>query len=367
MKKKWKLIFGLIIIIALIAAAVLQALKPLEAEVLTIKKADISKTFKEEGLVQAEQKTLISSLYGGKITNLAVKEGDIVQAGDLLAAFDSQEYYFQVQNLQAQLRSIEAQKDLQELTIDLETKKLLLESGVISQKEYEDAENTINSDYYPASIAAVQAQINQLNYQISQRNAVAPVAGTITEVQIEKGMVIPPTAPLLTILGGETYQVETYVLTEDASRIKPKMEVSLIQDNKSGDIIFPGTVERIAPSAVEKLSALGLAEQRLKVMIIPQIPQDLVLKPGYALDVEFTLDKQEAQLIVPKTVLFPYQDRDALWLVQDGKAVIRSVQTGFENDKNVVITEGLQEGDLVLLNPKIEGLKEGKKIKTLTP
>lgn len=365
MKKKWKLILGIVLALIIIGAIIFQATRPLEAELLTVPKEDIAKTLKEEGLVQAEKETLIYSVYGGKITSISVKEGDKVKAGDLLVSIDSQELNFQIQQLQAELRSIEAQKDLQELTIDLETKKLLYEAGVISLKEYEEAENTINSDYYPALISAVRAQINQLNYQIFARNAVSPVDGIVAEMQIKEGMVVPPAAPLLTVFSGEKYKVETYVLTEDAASLEPKMEVTLIQDKKSGDIIFPGTVEQIAPSAVEMLSTLGLVEQRLKVTIIPQIPEDLVLKPGYALDVEFTLAKQEDQLVVPKTVLFPYNDGQALWVVEGGKAQIRPVVKGFENDRKVAITEGLQKGELVILNPKLEGLKEGKKIKQL--
>lgn len=363
MKKKWKFILGAVLLIFIILMVVIQTTKPLEADLLTIKKEDLAKTFKEEGIVKAEKETLIYSLYGGKVTGIPVKEGDTVKAGTLLASFDSQELHYQIQNLQGQIRSIKAQKDLQVLTVDLETKKLLYEAGVLSQKEFEEAENTINSDYYPALITAVQAQINQLNYQISQRNAISPVDGTVAELQIKEGMVVTPAAPLLSVFSGSSHKVEVYVLTEDASRIQPKMEVNLIQDNKSGDIVFTGTVERIAPSAVEKLSTLGLIEQRLKVTITPQLPEDLVLKPGYALDVEFTLDKQENQLVVPKTVLFPYMDGNALWVVQGGKAFIRPVKKGFENDKSVAITEGLQEGDLVILNPKLEGLQEGKKIK----
>ncbi|HHV65071.1 MAG TPA: efflux RND transporter periplasmic adaptor subunit [Peptococcaceae bacterium] len=365
MKKKWKLILGAVLGFFILSVLVFEATRPLNAELLTVQKEDIAKTFRENGLVRAEKETLIYSLYGGKISGIHVKEGDKVKAGDLLVSMDSQELRYQVQQLEAELRSIKAQKDLQELTIDLETKKLLYEAGVISHKEYEEAENTINSDYYPALISAVQAQINQLNYQISQRNAVSPVDGIVAEIQIKDGMVVPPAAPLLTVLSGDKYKVETYVLTEDAASLEPETEVRLIQDKKSGDVIFPGTVEHIAPSAVELLSTLGLAEQRLKVTINPQIPEGLVLKPGYALDVEFTLDKQEDQLVVPKTVIFPYNDGQAVWVVQDGKAQIRPVVKGFENDRKVAITEGLKEGDFVILNPKLEGLKEGKKIKGL--
>ena len=63
-----------------------------------------------------------------------------------------------------------------------------------------------------------------------------------------------------------------------------------------------------------------------------------------------------------KRLLFPYGEGDALWVVRNGKAEVQAVETGFENDREVVITEGLQEGDLVVLNPQLEGLKEGKKI-----
>jgi HlyD family secretion protein len=363
MKKKWKITLGAVLLIFIILMVVIQTAKPLETKLLILKKEDIAKTFKEEGIVKAEKETIVSSLYGGKLTGISVKEGDNVQAGDVLATFDSQELHYQIQALEGQLRSIEAQKDLEELTIDLETKKLLYEAGALSQQEYEEAQNTLNSDYYPALLSTVKAQINQLKYQVAQKNAIAPLAGTIAELQVKEGMVISPATPLLTIFSANAYKVETYVLTEDASRLQPKMEVKLIQDSQSGDLVFNGTVEQIAPSAVEKLSTLGLIEQRLKVTITPQIPKELVLKPGYALDVEFTLDKQENQLVIPKTVLFPYNDGNALWVVKDGKAEIRPVTKGFENDKSVAITEGLQEGDQIILNPKLEGLKEGKKVK----
>jgi len=363
MKKKWKIILGAILSVCLIAVLALQYTKPLEAELLTLQRQDLAKTFKEEGRVKAQNETQVYTQYGGKVLKVPVKEGDIVKAGDLLTTFDHQALNYQIQNLQAQLRSIEAQKDLQVLTIDLEAKKLLYEAGAISQKEFEEAKNTIDSDYYPALLSAVRSQINQLYYQVNLHNVVSPISGTVAEIQVKEGMVVPPASPLLTVFNGDFVEVETFVLTEDASRIYAKMPVDLIQDNRTGDIVFPGTVERIAPSAVEKISTLGLVEQRLSVTISPQIPKDLLLKPGYALDVAFTLDKQEDQLAVPKTVLFPYQDGDAVWVVIEDKAEIRPIKKGFETDKYVAISEGLSEGDYIILNPKLAGLKEGKTIR----
>lgn len=366
MKKKWKRIIVGTAVLAILGMIVSQSLQPLRLELLEMKKREIAQTFTEEGLVRAEKETPVYTQYGGKVLRIPVEEGDQVKAGDLLATFDSQELLSQLQSLQAQRRSIEAQKDLQELNLDLEAKKLLWEAGAISQKEFEDAKNSIDSGYYPALIAAVNAQIDQLDYQIAQCNAVAPVSGEAAEIQIKEGMVVSPSAPLLTIFSGDAYRVEVYVLADDASRLQPQAEVRLIQESPAGDIVFPGTVEQIAPAAVEKVSALGLSEQRLKVIITPQSPPDLLLRPGYELEVEFTPDKQENQLVVPKTAVFSYQDGDAVWVVRKGKASVQPIGKGFENVTEIAVTEGLRERDLVVLDPQAEGLKEGKTIKPLT-
>ena len=64
---------------------------------------------------------------------------------------------------------------------------------------------------------------------------------------------------------------------------------------------------------------------------------------------------------MPKTAVFPYNDGDALWVVRRGKLQIQPIKKGFENDTEIAVTEGLKEGDLVVLDPQAEGLKEGKR------
>jgi HlyD family secretion protein len=80
------------------------------------------------------------------------------------------------------------------------------------------------------------------------------------------------------------------------------------------------------------------------------------------LDIQFTTQTKEDCFIVPKTALFPYQEGDALWVVRNNKAEVQKVTKSLENDREVVITKGLNIGDQVILNPQLEGLKEGIKI-----
>lgn len=363
MKKKWKLILGGIIVIALILTAVYQGSRPLEVKVLEVKPQEIAKTFKEEGLVTTDREMPIYAVIGGKVDSIHVSEGEHVQDGTLLAELDSRSLAYELESLEGQLRSLKAQQETEKSGTDLAKLKKLYEAGAISQKEYEDARNKVESDYYPGQIASLEAQIKSVLYQIDQNSIKAPREGVVSELAVKAGEVVAPGTVLMNLFQDDAYLLEVFVLTADAARLKAGNEVELIQENKAGDVMFKGTVERVAPSAVEKISPLGLTEQRVKVTIKPQIPEGLVLRPGFALDARFTIDRQTDRLVVPKTAVFPYDNGDGLWILENGKARVRAVKTGFENEKEVVIEEGLKEGDLVLQNPQQEGLKEGIKVK----
>lgn len=363
MKKKFKVLLGVVIIVIIAAVAFIQGSSGLQANLLEVKPGEIARSFKEEGTVIAGGEYPVYTVYGGRITDLPVAEGEQVEKGELLASFDSTELTYQLEQLKGQLKSIQAQQELEKARISPEKMKELYEAGAISQKEYEDAVNTVNSQYYPGQTEALTAQIEMVQYQIDQSSVYAPAAGVIAQLDVKQGIVTVPGQQVMTIISPDDYQVEVYVLTQDIAKITPGMQVELIQDNKDEDLVFPGIVEKIAPAAVEKTSALGLTEQRIKVTVLPDVPESLQLLPGFALDVQFTTQKQKDRLVIPKTALFPYQDGDALWVVEEGKARLKRVKCGFENDREVVIEDGLESGDLVILNPQLEGLKEGKRIK----
>lgn len=118
--------------------------------------------------------------------------------------------------------------------------------------------------------------------------------------------------------------------------------MQLRQNRQGEDLVFPGKVTGIAPTAAEQVSALGLEEQRVKITVTPELPSDEELLPGTGLEVEFVTNRQEEVLVVPKTALFPYPDGEALWVVEKGKAKVQPVETGFENNSHLAITQGLE-------------------------
>lgn len=412
MQRKWKIIFGGTLAVIVLVAVALQAFQGLEAELLEVHPRDIANTFKEEGKVISKVNLPIHALYGGKIIELHVEEGQQVKEGDILAVLSQEELAFQLRQLEGQLRSLQGEEEKtileplepalknQELLVeqarqDLETAKAnltriekLYATGGASKIAYEEALNAVKSaeinlemqeetlsllqktyspaggtnEFYRGRKEALQAQIELLQYQLEACTVTAPVEGKVANLTARVGDLPTPGVPIMNIFQEGNYEIEVYLLADDVPGIAAGMEVALILEGSAPETIHSGTVKNIAPTAVETVSALGLAEQRVKVLVEPATSSAGDLFPGYKLDVEFTIDKRENELVVPKTTLFPYGEGDALWVVRNGKAEIQTVKTGFENDREVVIAEGLQERDLVVLNPQLEGLKEGKKI-----
>lgn len=411
MKKKLKWLFWGVIILSIAGYSLYTKAQPLKAELIKIEPQTIAKTFTEEGKVVSEEEQDIYITQGGKILDLPVKEGDLVKRGDLLLKLDATELNYQIRQLKGQLTSLrgqerqaarepyDAQINAQELAVEqarlqweaatkeLERAKTLYQEGAISQGALEIAERAVKEtanllaqqeqalklldeqqsapqgtrEQFAGSREATQAQIALLEYQKDRATIYAPMEGRVKALQVKGGMVIAPGTPILSLFKPGDYQVEVFLLSEDVALAKPGMKVRVIQESKTGDKVFDGEVAGIAPAAQEKISALGLVEQRVKVTVA--LKGDLNnLRPGYTMDVEFTTHREKNRLVVPKTVLFPYQGQEALWVVRGGKAQILTVKKGFETDDNVVIGEGLQSGDLIIRNPQQEGLQEGKKV-----
>jgi len=409
MKRKWKWLVGIVVIGIITTVIIMNMQKGLEASVVKIQPQMISKTFTEEGKTVSEQYQPIIPTISGKLITLPVEEGEIVKKGTVLAVIDVKELQFQLEQLKGELKSLkgeenksfeeqyasqisqqklqvnQALEDLKQAKTELNRMEQLYQVSAISKSEYEaakysvvSAENTLKQheetlaslynakndsmQFYQGRKEAIQSQIASIEHQIGKKRLIAPFDGIISNLTVKEGMVVGPQTTLMTIFKQDDYTVETYVLTEDISDVQKGLQVDIIQDTEEKDVKFQGIVEKIAPTAVEKQSALGLIEQRVKVSIRPDIPANIKLAPGYAFDIEFTTAKRENQLIVPKTTLFPYEKSEAVWVVRENKAQVQPVQKGFENDQDVAITEGLKKGDFVILNPQLEGLEEGKEI-----
>ncbi|RQD72889.1 MAG: efflux RND transporter periplasmic adaptor subunit, partial [Candidatus Syntrophonatronum acetioxidans] len=210
-----------------------------------------------------------------------------------------------------------------------------------------------------ASKQALLAQLDLIDYQKGNYTISAPLSGIITHLEAEEGEMVSPQMPLMKIFQEDRLQVESRVLTRDIHEVDVGMPVKLTLELREEDVEFPGEVVKISPHAREDISPLGLEEERVKVTIDPQIPDDIKIAPGYKVDVEYITEEVSDKLIVPKSALFTYEGEDALFVVERGRAQVRQVTKGPETRLEVVITAGLEEGDQIILDPQREGIDEG--------
>lgn len=477
MKKKWKIIFGAVVIIVAVGFIATQAMEETEIEVIELARKDIKRSFTEEGVVEASKERTVYPLPSAKIDELLIAEGDMVNKGDLIAVLDQSELRFNLRELQARLNALDGEakqltespgeaeledinksieqakdnldsvkesyertkelyeKEIETLEINIEQAeenlqsaennynrmKTLYENDLISEHELEEVEDImreakhhltrqetalenkklaleheleemenmkieaeynlarqknakemLEETYSPlpgskeiidANRQAINSQVDFIHYQLNNYYHIyAPISGIIAELNVEEDEIVSPQTLLMNIFQKEDYVVKTRVLTRDIYDISEGMTVELILELRDEDIKFDGQVKSISPYAKEDVSPLGLEEERVEVSILPDTPKDLEIFPGYKLDVEFTTDKKFGELVVPKSTLFTYDGEDALFVVEDDMINVRQVDTGFETRLDVVITSGLEDGDLVVLDPQASGVSEGSRV-----
>lgn len=411
MKKRMKWLLWVMTVIALSAVYVYNAARPLQVELLVVQPRDIEKKFVETGTLSAVWEKDLFSAAAGRVTLLTVKEGDTVAAGEILVRLDTREIEYQIAQLQGQLHSIlgqekqafsgprAAQVAQQQLAVKQAEQQLnsareeygrtetLFAAGAVSKSVLEEAGRAVTqlelihaqqvqalkllqeesgppagtAEHFAGLAASLQAQLALLEYQ--RRNAVltAPAAGTVAAVHVKERAVVTPGTPLLSLFRPGKYELELFVLPQDIRKVKTGLPVEVSFRDEQNGKSMSGTVTGVAPTAVEKLSALGVLEQRVKVTVAVS-GEVAGLRPGFAMDVTFVTQREEGRLAVPKTALFMLDGESAVWVVRNGRAGIQPVQKGLETDDDAVIISGLAEGERVILNPRLEGLKEGVRI-----
>jgi HlyD family secretion protein len=410
LKQRKFVIMGGLVLLIIISISISKAM-PLPVNVITLHTKDFTKGFTEEGEVMAAQEWPIFNPVEGKLQSLKVQNGDRVKKGQVLFEINTSDLNYQLDALKAQFQSLEgqrlqnykssndaqvaqqnliiqqAEKDAQTQEMNLTRMKAMYDAGSISLVQYEEAQTTSEKAinfleqqkeglkliqeqhqasqgteiYYVNQKNAVQAQIDQLVDKISKAAIVALQDGIVKDLSLKEGNVIPQGQQVMTVFTNEGYKIESFVLASDALDIKVGSSVQVIQATSAGNKSLTGKVEAVDPSAVERISPLGLKENRVKVTILLTASSPVVL--GSSVDVKFTTLEVPKKLLIPKTAIFPYQQGDAVWVVQQGKAKIQVVKKGLENDSQVIVEQGLSDGNIILQDPNLANLKEGKSIK----
>jgi RND family efflux transporter MFP subunit len=296
---------------------------PVPVEIAVAELGTAARIISATGTVEPIRSIGINAQVGGALTKVAVEEGDIVSAGQVIAEIDSRE-------LEAQLASAEA--NLEVVKRVAERSRQLREQQINTVAEFERDQ---------AAYTAAQATRDQLRTRVGFATVRSPVTGVVLDKRIEQGDIVGGQTRLFTIGDVSTLVVRVPVSELDVGGLKTGDHVPLTLD------AFPGRtlaarVRRVFPSA-DTLTRLIPVE----IALTPEAARGV--KPGYLARVNMQLDPRTNVLMVPTQGVLEDPSGAIVYLARGGKAVRTRVKRGNTFQGRVEITEGLAPGDSVIV------------------
>jgi HlyD family secretion protein len=420
-RKRWFWIGGVILLVIFFAAALLRPEKSLTVQTAKAERKNLVALVKAPGTIEPQTMVNISAEVPGKIIELAVREGDVVEQGQLLLRLDDANYRAQVAQARALLASAHARYRSAETTYNsakptYERRKSLYARKLLSDGEMEDAEREYMgalSEYESAreDIGRQEAALAAARDQLAKTVYRSPIDGTVIERNVEKGEIVVvgtmnnPGTRILAVGDLERMLVKAEVDETDVVEVQldqgAKIEVDALPDTS-----FGGQVTEIGRSA-RRSGTAAAGETNFEVKILFDEKVEKVL-PGMTADVEIETAAVESTLAVPIQCVVvrsqedleeadrgkrrPRRERNeeneeseeggnseaneeakeekpreftGVFVLIDGRAEFRKVATGIASDTDIEVSGGLEPGDEVITGPYnvLRGLKPGEKVK----
>lgn len=396
--KRVSIVVGIILALALLGWVVFglggKDTDGVEVELAPASRMEVIETVTATGRVQPETQVNISADVSAKITNLAVKEGERVEKGQLLLELDRGNIAAAVEsaraNYNSQLASADAAAENRDRAIrDYERSQALFDQSLESQAALDANRNAAEaqtSEYIAASerINQARAALTQSQEDLAKTRITAPIAGTVSQLNKELGE----------IAVGSQFQEDVVMVISNLAGMEVLLDVdendivaisvgdrASIEVDALPDVTLEGEVVEMANTAM--VTAAGSADQttefQVKVTILEDNPS---LRPGMTASADIITETREDTLAVPvqsvtvRTLdqLAPPEDDEGdegaaedseaaaptwttdkdgfvelVWVVEDDQAVAKQVKTGIQSDSHIEILEGLAEGDQVVV------------------
>ena len=371
-----------------LALALAYALRPqpVAVDLATVQRGPLVVTVDEEGQTRIKDIFTVSAPVRGRALRIEVKEGDAVIAGEtVVAEIEPIDPAFLDVRSEAEARAeldaaqaalafaraslAQARAELEFAEAEFERVRRLRVSGTVSERALDEAERSFKTQ--EAAVQTAEAAVDMRRSELARAEVrlltpgearqragacpcvpiLAPISGKVLRVLHRSEGVVEAGQDLLEL--GDPGELEIVVdfLSSDAVRIEPGQHVFI--EEWGGDAVLNGRVRRIEPLGFTKVSALGIEEQRVNVVIDFTDPPESrsQLGHGFQVDVRVVLWEAEAVLKVPLTALFREGEGWAVFAVEDGRAALRTVGIRHRTDLEAEIVSGLSEGETFVRYP----------------
>jgi HlyD family secretion protein len=366
--KRWR---WALLIAGLLMAGFLYALWPeaVAVDTGTVTRGEMTVGITDDGVTRADEYYVVSAPVTGYLSRIELEPGDAVGRGALITRMTGrpsspldQRSRDEMRGALASARAAEsgATAALGQARRDLRRAEELSERGFLPRAQLEAARTRVATERSAqqqarADIARLRAMLTDPSGAASGAPVAvrAPAGGEVLSVINESEGVIVEGTPLVTIGNPDTIEVVVDLLSREAVRVKPGDRVEINQWGGSNPLL--GTVERIEPFGRLKISALGIEEQRVNVIIgfaEGSAEQGARLGHGYQVDATIELWRSEDALRLPIGALFRGPEGEwQVFAIERGRARVKTVELGRINDEHAELLGGLDQGALVVVNP----------------
>ncbi|ATA92035.1 efflux transporter periplasmic adaptor subunit [Capnocytophaga canimorsus] len=395
MKKKVIIIVGIVLVLILLIVGKKSGWwgnqpKGKEVEVKQITRNSLTQKVSATGKIQPELEIKISSEVSGEIIELPVVEGQMVKKGDLLVRINPDIYQSvlnrsvaSLENIKSSLRQAEA--NFKENEASFERNQKLFEKGVISRAEWDKAVSAYdiakaNKESAKYSVQSAMASVSEAQDNLKRTSIYAPASGTISKLNVELGERVVGTVQMtgteiMRVANLSSMEVEVDVNESDIVKVNIN-DRATIEVDAYPKKNFEGRVTNIANTANATASVEQVTNFKVKIHIDEASYQALLtgkkqgyspFRPGMTATVDILTTERNDVVTVPvsaivmksikeisKDSLIKEKDdkrQEAVFVVKDGKALLKAVSTGIQDNTDIEILSGVEAGEQIIVGP----------------
>lgn len=367
--------------------------RAVDVEVARVSRGPLVVTVDEDGRTRVIDRYLISAPISGNLGRIVLDAGDAIEAGEVLArlvplppplldARTRAEARARVDAAVAAKRQSQAAINRARAALDFATNEAERARAVVQQGglALSDAERAIaderrtreelRSANFGGRVAEHELTLAQSALlrlrggedASEQMEIVSPIEGRVLKVLQRSEGAVQSGTPVIEVGDPAALEVVIDVLSQDATRIRPGARTEIVR--WGGVKPLRAHVRNVEPSAFTKLSALGVEEQRVNVILDLDEPHEAwsTLGDGYRVEARISVWEGDDVIFVPASAVFRLGDTWATFVVEDGDARIRLIELGQTNGLETEVLSGLEEGEVVIAYPS-DSVRDGVRVR----
>jgi HlyD family secretion protein len=385
-----RVLIGALVVAGLLAVALWPTTTPVTTAALA--RGPLVVTIDEEGRTRVRDRFVVAAPVAGRVLRIELEAGDAVKQGQVIArvraetpalldARTTAEAQAALEGTRAALGRARAEQQRSQSTLMLAERELRRVNELVAgelataqqlearQADVRVAQESLNASAF--AVRAAESDVARAEARLSPGSATpgrvvdvrAPVDGVVLKIVRESESVVPAGDPLIEIGDPAKLEIVADLLSTDAVQVKPGSRTLIEQ--WGGEKALDAKVRRVEPSGFTKISALGVEEQRVNVILDFVDPATAwsALGDGYRVQVRIVTWESPNPLKVPTGALFRVGDDWAVYVVEEERATRTIVKLGHQTGQEAEVLEGLSEGAHVILHPG-DTLTDGARVST---